>query len=1541
MSNGVKARDGYERYYAEKLWQLVPEVYKNSDSSGEFRHIVELIAEEAAESRRSIDRLWEDQNIETSDDWAVPYIGALVGARLVSAQDRRARRVDVANAVRFRRRRGTPDVLDTLARAMSGWDVVLQEGFRRLARTRHRLDGAPRTRGYFTKTFIGGLADLRNPAGAEIADGPFNEFYHTLDTRLRRGRDGLFGPRKLNFHLYRLRPFEMLGVDPVLMEDVDGEGWLRTYTVDPSGRDVALFLAGDGGSVDKTHITRQAPVCVEPLQWRIAMPMRCRLLGHDAYEVSTSDILAVSQLNPGPSTADLGALERARGIRFESETEMRRRLVDLGALLGPPLPAWYVEIVRLSLVEETGKAQAYPSQVEVEVDGTAVPTERISAANLANPACHPVPAGGLATVVISPEQGRFASSPAGTPAAFSPRVARYYYGFPAELGAGPYPRPTVAPLPTTVGTGGIVPDGGVLQGDGLQLADNRTYNLTIGPQTVDDNAVLTVGPQQRPLVQLRGDAASPTRPTLIPAAAQQTFTVDGGWFLLSPDVAGTVGAGETADLVVEGAASNTDNAFDFDRVEIRFATLDPGGTRADGVRIPPLRLFIRARIRTLVIRRSITGPIVVERVDTQDPSVVDELIIIESIIDSGDSAAGVAVSNAFGRVSLEGSTVFGDVNAAVVDSSNSIVVGRLRVVNNQAGCFRFSATVDAPGARLPPRYKDYVGPIPASTFNSARFGDPQYAQLSVVAPSTITEGAENGSEMGAYSHLLNLIRLRSVRAKVNEFGPAGQLAQYLFEGDRAAESLFLGGAINVEPPAMTPPAPPAPGAIIPFPPPPPPPPLPTVCDDDDTPVVLVSIGITPNPIAISVGGRQPMTVTGTYSDGTTADVTRSAVFYSRDPAIAPVDATGLVAGSAAGSTVLTAVVSGVSGTASVSVTAAQPVLTSIEVIPDIISVVVGDQQQTAVIGTYSDGSTADVTNSATFRSSDTALATVDAAGLVTGVAAGQATVTATVDGLNDTVRVQIAVAPVVLVSIVVSPDPVTLQVGDVRQLTVVGTYSNNTTADVTGLASFTSSDTTVATVGLGGLVTGVGAGSSVLTATVDGLSDSADATVAALPAVLTGLAVTPNPVMLVVGASQQLTVTGTFSDGSTADVTRSATFSSRLPITATVDPAGVVVARAPGTTDVVASVSGLTDTVRVMVAAVQTVTSEPVRELNWDLNCMPDFWRDLSPKGRPGVPFDKVDFVVEYDARMGVRPEQMGWTGTGPVSSQYVLSPGELRFRITDGPAYYSQVVPIVPGAVRRVFAYAAVLMSSVPVRGGARGEAFELRFETNASAGGFGERAAWDRVVPDAPVFNYVSLDDQRRTETATREPYDRLLNTCMCVSLYADVGLDQALMSLADVPDQVSLSWFGSPREDFGAGPSLRVLFGGTASGAAAVGRLRHLVVANGRFPRVWMQGAAPTDSPRLRLRFVVDGPQTGGAAVRVRYSSEQDRPAFNVPPTVVDALLTVTAADAGRILTLDLPLERAVAGSHLLITIERDWRRPEDTLRETARLLSADLL
>ncbi|MGE5859103.1 MAG: hypothetical protein ACM34J_01020, partial [Ignavibacteria bacterium] len=139
-----KVEDLFEIYYAEKLWEMIPSIYRHEDgvaeNPGVLRSVVEVLAEQAAILRRSHDRLWDDQFIDLCDDWAVPYIADLLGTRLVSALNKRGRRIDVAKTIYYRRRKGTLRVLEELISDITGWEGKVVENFRRLGRTRHGLD---------------------------------------------------------------------------------------------------------------------------------------------------------------------------------------------------------------------------------------------------------------------------------------------------------------------------------------------------------------------------------------------------------------------------------------------------------------------------------------------------------------------------------------------------------------------------------------------------------------------------------------------------------------------------------------------------------------------------------------------------------------------------------------------------------------------------------------------------------------------------------------------------------------------------------------------------------------------------------------------------------------------------------------------------------------------------------------------------------------------------------------------------------------------------------------------------------------------------------------------------------------------------------------------------------------------------------------------------------------------------------------------------------------------------------------------------------
>jgi hypothetical protein len=250
--------DHYAIYYADKLWNLLPATYRMQDTdqfaaNGPLREMVNRIGAAAADLRRSIDRLWEDQSIETCDDWVIPYIATLLDTRLVMGLDAAGQRLDVANTIDYRRRKGTIGVIEQIASNITGWDAKLVEFFRRLGRTRHLLDPpigpaspadsdiatlqlAEGLVGTLTNTRIGGFADLRHVYGAGKSRTAFDEFFHTADTRAGQGLFGWQQIPHLGIFVWRLLSLGGVPVTPVAVASCPG--W---YTFDPTGRDIPLF----------------------------------------------------------------------------------------------------------------------------------------------------------------------------------------------------------------------------------------------------------------------------------------------------------------------------------------------------------------------------------------------------------------------------------------------------------------------------------------------------------------------------------------------------------------------------------------------------------------------------------------------------------------------------------------------------------------------------------------------------------------------------------------------------------------------------------------------------------------------------------------------------------------------------------------------------------------------------------------------------------------------------------------------------------------------------------------------------------------------------------------------------------------------------------------------------------------------------------------------------------------------------------------------------------------------------------------------------
>jgi hypothetical protein len=773
-------RDDYRNYFREKLWQWLPATYRDLDAEEGGRTLfalVDVLAEQAAYLKRNHDRLWDDAFPELASDWAIPYLADLVATRLLSAQDTRARRVDVAKTIYYRRRKGTLAVLEQLIADITGWDGKVVEEFRRLARAPHGLDGLQRL-GRLTRTPEGGFADLRSVRGALLAGDAFDEFHYTPDARRPMGSKwkGRRGIAKLSFHIFRLHPVRFAGVEPRRVIPIGGS--IDGFTFDPSGRDVPLF------GTDQSHPSGSPLPDAQgdwsgwrtAAEWEVPRAMTCRLLGEPVFEIGAVQIAWIlnTPLIALPTNREAAAedLKRLAGERFVGRALFGRLLSALPAGAITTQPAVLKALFERALVPDCGSAALLPNgsdaaswpnttapldssigqpALAVRFAGVADPVAR-SQTRAAQLETWTAPAIAGVRLFVEPERGRFVldSAPHGTAAV---RVD-YHAGLLAPIGAGAFAR-EVDGLPATVSWLGGSAAAGTPANGIAQVEDSRNYVDPLNQLAVVDCTV-RAAEDQRPYVVL-----SAKNWRLGAAAANAKLRLDGLW----------VGARAARVVRLEG---------NFERVRLRYLTLDPGGADAMGASLPAVALVVSGFIEKLVIDRCILAGV---RLQGAGDSI--ERIILRDSIVHARGAGAVALDVPTASVRMARSTVIASsladvaLRAELLDATDSLVAGIAQIANTQAGCFRFSAR--AAGSSVPHPYRSHFVDDRPRLFASLRIGDPRYAQLSPAAPPELERGAENGSEIGALCSALAPIKRDGLRNKVDEYMPFGRIPNFVIE----------------------------------------------------------------------------------------------------------------------------------------------------------------------------------------------------------------------------------------------------------------------------------------------------------------------------------------------------------------------------------------------------------------------------------------------------------------------------------------------------------------------------------------------------------------------------------------------------------------------------------------------------------------------------------------------------------------------------------------------------------------------------------------
>lgn len=807
----AELNDGYDAYYAERLWQLLPAAYRTADTSGldtpgPLRELLDRIGAQVAVVRRSIDRLWADQSVETCDNWVIAYIGDLLGTNLVSNLDPRGQRLDVAKAIHYRRRKGTVEVLEELAFDVTGWTAHIVEGFRRLARARHGLDpavgaaafpGASQAdvagllqaeglTGLLTGGPAGGFADLRSSHGAALANTAFDESFHMADVLAGRGALGHFGIPKLLVFLWRVASFPVMAGTPVKVTGCN------QYVFDPTGREIPLFLPQPPVPGDFSQSWAPAR------EWRVPGPLTSSL------ETAITD--TAGTVPPPPMRPPYPDHDVPPRYALHGGAQLAAIWPEIGrfATTGPP-PGPLTVDYQYGFPSTVG-AGPYdrdqlgdpPAQVGTEFVVT-------GGAGLESALTQAGPAG---TVTINDS---LTYQTLGSAAA--PVVSLL-------VRAGPRARPVLRPAAGTgtwVFTGGsgarLVLDGLTVTGCDIVLRGSfdtvRITACTIDPGTAADGSP--------PLATaVDGVTLAPCR-IFVEAAPDAPGSI--GHLLVDRCILGPIrtrlgGSVETlsiTDSIVQGLPATTGTAYT--TADIFDPPLLAGGLLANDKLAQALLAAMPAAAVT-ALRAYTGGPLPQQVLDglkalVSSPSLYDPFLfatvnlsadilalaaaaatldqahlaalnrgLIDESFPVALGVAALAVADA--AVQLSRVTVLGRIAAHQLFANDSILSDFAAVDDTQNGCVRFSAY--GSGSAIPRQYESPAIRPGAPIFTSDSYGQPCYAQLLETADAaiaggaagaSISSGAENGSEMGAFSADLNPIKEQGLLIKYAEYMPLG------------------------------------------------------------------------------------------------------------------------------------------------------------------------------------------------------------------------------------------------------------------------------------------------------------------------------------------------------------------------------------------------------------------------------------------------------------------------------------------------------------------------------------------------------------------------------------------------------------------------------------------------------------------------------------------------------------------------------------------------------------------------------------------------
>lgn len=814
---------------ADRLYNLLPAIYRirDAETGWQLQALLRVIAEQVNVVEDDIAQLYENWFIETCQDWVVPYLGDLVGYQqvheagepgdifTVEGRERNAiliSRRDVANTIRYRRRKGTIALLEQLARDVADWPYAYAvEFYKHLSITQNDN---------FVRSDRGRMIDIRDNSALYYIGSPFAQESHTVDVRriVSSHSQGRYNIPSVGLFIWRLKVYPVTKMPAYCDEDAGK----HCYTFSVLGNDVPLYT----NPAPRATVGGGQPIVVDELNFpnpigRRAFKKRLTDYYGNIGQNKSLEIWTIEAARDEHTSHERSEEYHAEHHEYHQQPAHHKHHPEHEhrAGHGPQLVRPAASAKQTLDTPDAQDIQGAPVQSAAPRLQLVTP-DRIIAADLSGWRYRP----SRGKVAVDTQLGRIAFPPGHEPKGV---YVSYYYGFSTEMGGGEYHRPIIQPAdaqvfqvqksaaapsstttPLSPGMPGPtdtpqhlytsisaalaawqqwkqqngqqpepLPEHGV-----IEIIDNGVYTEQLAIE-LEEYEYLTIraADRKRPVLRLVDWNENKADSLNVTGEYGSRFTLDG--------------------LLITGRPVNFEGTID--TVHIRHCTLVPGwGIDCDchPHRSANPSLLIYQRGKTVNIEKSIVGSLLIYQDEVrEEPLHIDMSdCILDATSEKRNAASAPDDNIAYGILNLTRCTVFGRLLVHAIDlAENSILCGLITVARRQRGCMRFCAFV--PCSRTPRRYecqpdlvdqavdarlkgqpkearnaakqleRDRVRP----RFNSTSYGKPTYCQLALTCAPEIKSGVDDESEMGVFHDLFQPQRAANLRTRLDDYTPAG------------------------------------------------------------------------------------------------------------------------------------------------------------------------------------------------------------------------------------------------------------------------------------------------------------------------------------------------------------------------------------------------------------------------------------------------------------------------------------------------------------------------------------------------------------------------------------------------------------------------------------------------------------------------------------------------------------------------------------------------------------------------------------------------